>query len=159
MVTRSKVLWTGTRVPSCQLTNCQVSGTRPTPTEESTATTTLLRSHKVCYHSVQSKQLMTHTGIADINTRDILGVYLGPNQSASLDASLLGLFAQLSVSHIAVEQRFIQLMPCPDLTPLIVWWESVANEQLQIWIILNSKHFRFIWFTFLLHYLLMRLTM
>ena len=55
-VTRSKVLWTGTQVPSCQPTNCQVSGTLPTPTEGSTATTTRLHTHnKVCHHRVKHR--------------------------------------------------------------------------------------------------------
>lgn len=54
-VTQSKVLWIGTPVPSCQPTNCQVSGTLPTPTEENTVTTTLLhtRSSKVCRRIVR----------------------------------------------------------------------------------------------------------
>lgn len=53
-VTQSKVLWIGTRVPSCQPTNCQVSGTLPTPTEGNTATTTLRHTHnKVFHHRVR----------------------------------------------------------------------------------------------------------
>lgn len=67
-VTRSKVLWIGTQVPSCQPTNCQVSGTLPTPTEGNTATTTLLHTHnKVCHHRVRDscrKHLMKLTAIA-----------------------------------------------------------------------------------------------
>lgn len=54
-VTLSKVLWTGTQVPSCQHTNCQVFGTPLTPTEGNTATTTRLRTpNKVCRHRVRA---------------------------------------------------------------------------------------------------------
>lgn len=53
-VTLSKVLWTGTQVPSCQRTNCRVFGTPLTPTEGNTATTTRLRTpNKVCGHRVR----------------------------------------------------------------------------------------------------------
>lgn len=59
-VTQSKVLWTGTRVLSCRLTNCRVSGTLPTPTEGNTATTALLHTHnKVCRHRVKEKHAAT----------------------------------------------------------------------------------------------------
>lgn len=57
-VTQSKVLWTGTPVPSCQPTNCQVSGTLPTPTEGNTVATTLLHTRsKVCRHRVRDKKV------------------------------------------------------------------------------------------------------
>lgn len=50
MVTLSKVLWTGTQVPSCQRTNCQAFGTPLTRMEGNTATTTHLRTrNKVCH--------------------------------------------------------------------------------------------------------------
>lgn len=53
-VTLSKVLWTGTQVPSCQHTNFQVFGTPLTPTEGNTATTARLRTpNKVCRHRVR----------------------------------------------------------------------------------------------------------
>lgn len=54
-VTQSKVLWIGTRVPSCQPTNCQVSGTLPTPMEGNIATTTLLHTHNQVCHRLISK--------------------------------------------------------------------------------------------------------
>lgn len=54
MVTLSKVLWTGTQVPSCQHTNFQVFGTLLTRMEGNTATTVCLPTHnKVCHHRVR----------------------------------------------------------------------------------------------------------
>ena len=68
-VTQSKVLWIGIQVPSCQPTNCQVSGTLPTPTEGNTATTTLLHTrNKVCHQRAEEnyrKQLMAVTEITE----------------------------------------------------------------------------------------------
>lgn len=54
MVTPSKVLWTGTQVPSCQHTNFQAFGTLLTQMEGNTATTACLRIHnKVRHHRIR----------------------------------------------------------------------------------------------------------
>lgn len=59
MVTLSKVLWTGTQVPSCQHTNFQVFGTLLTRMAGNTATTVCLRTHnKVCHHRVRDDSVV-----------------------------------------------------------------------------------------------------